>query len=290
MAQNKKPNLFIVGHPRCGTTSLHVMLRQHPEIFMSKEKELRYFNKKSSEKKQSEKEYLKNFEEFDGEKIRGESTPNYIYSNTAPREIKKFNPGVKIVVILREPVDLLRAWYQKKIESGNEKFRDIEKNIWKPEYQEMVSYSGQIRRYLKEFPKKNIHIIIYEDFKKDNFREYKKVCRFLGVDEKFEPEKEKTNPRFNRFGKAGLLLKSKTSVKIRKTIKKPLPKSIKRPLVEFYRKIVYIKGKIQIPEKTKNQLSKKLKPEVEKVDKLLHKEGFLDKNRNIVKEWGYDKV
>jgi len=289
--KRKKPNLFIVGKPRSGTSSLYLMLKQHPGICMSKEKEPHYFDEDVSKRTNNKKDYMKFFSNVKHEKIIGEATPNYLVSEKAAKEIKKFNPNSKIIMILREPLDFLRALYQKAASSGNEELGRVKKDIFKKEYLEKIKYSEQIKRYLDNFPKKNIKIIIYDDYKNNNEETLKEIFRFLRVDENFKPGKETINPsRFNRFGKINVLLKSQTSVKIRKAIRKSLPKSIVRPLQKAYRKAIYKNGRMEIPSETRGKLKKQIKPEVEKVDDLLHKEGFLDKKRSIVKEWGYDRI
>jgi len=93
----KKPNLFIVGHPRTGTSALHDALDQHPDIFMSIPKEPVYFAKDLHAESdlfhkkpkyfhfRSEKQYLKIFKQCAHEKIAGESTAVYLYSKMAAK-------------------------------------------------------------------------------------------------------------------------------------------------------------------------------------------------------------
>ncbi|MFB6226472.1 MAG: sulfotransferase [Candidatus Paceibacteria bacterium] len=290
MAKRKEPKFFIIGHPRSGTTSLYEMLKKHPNVFMPEDKEPHFFCKDVNQKISLKKEYLELFSNARGEKAIGEATADYLRSSVSAREIKKFSPNAKIIMILREPVELLRALYQKNIEAGKESISSISEKIFDQDYIEITEYSKQIRRYLDNFPKENIKIIIYDDYKNHNKKTLKGIFEFLGVDKNFVPKKETiNNSRFNRFGKLNLILKSQTSVKIRKFLRDSLPKTIIRPLQEIYRNAIYKKGKIEIPEKTKKELKKKLKPEVEKINDLLHEEGFLDKDRDLVKEWDYRK-
>lgn len=287
----KKPNLFIIGHPRCGTTSLYLMLKQHPEIFMPKEKEPHYFCGDVKQKIKSEKEYLLLFSKAKKHKIIGEATPNYLRSKIAAKEIKKFSPDAKIIIILREPIDFIRALYQMDAASGNEKLSEINKGIFQKKYLQKTEYYKQVKRYLDNFSKKNIKIIIYCDYKNNNNKTLRGIFRFLGVDENFVPERESINPsRFNGWGKLNIFLKSPVSTKIRKAIRNSFPKSIIKPLQKTYRKAIYKNGRMKIPEKTKTELKKRIKPRVKKANELLHKEGFLDKTRNLVKEWDYKEI
>jgi hypothetical protein len=113
----KYPNFFIVGAPKCGTTSLHYWLSQHPEIFMSEPKEPGYFctdlheeadnfnnDKKEHFKYRNKDDYLKIFENHKNKKIIGESSVRYFHSNQAPINIKNRTIKPKIIISIRNPV------------------------------------------------------------------------------------------------------------------------------------------------------------------------------------------
>lgn len=285
-----KPNFFIVGHPRCGTSSLYNMLKQHPEIFLS-EKEPHYFDTDVKQKTFYEEEYLNLFQNVENEEIIGEVTPGYLRSEVAAEKIQEFNPDAKILMILRNPIDLIRAWFQKAVEGGKEDYENIEKNVWSSEYLNLLRYSQQIKRYLRNFPKENIKVIIYGDFKESNLKILEEILGFLNLDPHFIPEMQNMNPsRFNRFGKLNLLLQKPLSLKIRQVVKDSLPKNTKEKSKQMYRNIMYKKGKIEIPEETKNKLKEYLKPEVERTDYMLKNEGFLKSERDLIKEWGFEDV
>ena len=90
----KKPNFFLIGPPRSGTTALWSYLKQHPEIYMPTEhKELRYFTKDLHSDRGTLNSYLYWFKDVKNEKCIGESTPFYLYSKTASKEIKTFSPN-----------------------------------------------------------------------------------------------------------------------------------------------------------------------------------------------------
>lgn len=287
----KKPNLFIVGHPRSGTTSLYAMLKQHPEIFMSEEKGLYYFSKDLKQKVFSKDEYLSYFLGAKNEKVVGEASPEYLASKRAASEISSFNPNAKIIMILREPVDFIRALYQKKVSGGKESIKNIKKEIWKSEYIDIINYYEQIRRYLSKFPKNKIKIIIYEDYKKNNEKILREIFDFLEVRREFTPKKEKMNyAGFNRWGKLNLILKDKKFLKFKKEFRNLLPNIIRTPIKNIYRKTLYKKGQIKFPKNTKIKMKKEFKLEVEKLNRLLHRENFLPRNRDLVEEWGYRKI
>src|SRR6266511_5324655 len=101
-------------------------LNQHPDIFMGK-KELHYFGKDLKTKlKLSESEYLENFEGASDKKIIGEASVWYLSSKTAAEEIKKFAGDAKILIMLRNPVDVIHSMHSQHLYDGNEDILDFE--------------------------------------------------------------------------------------------------------------------------------------------------------------------
>src|SRR3990167_9603139 len=105
----KKPNFFILGAPRCGTTSLSTYLREHPNVFFSFPKEVNFFSSDiySSTLCSDISSYLKLFS--NSEEIHlavGEGSVFYLASNCAVPSILQFNPQAKFIVMVRNPVDM----------------------------------------------------------------------------------------------------------------------------------------------------------------------------------------
>ena len=115
-----KPSFFIVGAPKCGTTSLCKYLEQHPDIFIPSIKELYYFCTDSTGKKRANtlEEYLSFFEGGKG-KLCGEGSVWYLFSKEAASEIYKFNPEAKIIIMLREPVSLMYSLHSMHLANGS---------------------------------------------------------------------------------------------------------------------------------------------------------------------------
>jgi len=213
-----KLNLFIVGMPKCGTTSLYNSLRQHPDIFMSAFKEPHYFGKDLTRLNnlyfQKEEEYLKLFTTKQKISIIGETSPYYLFSHSAPQEIIKFNPSSKIIILLRNPTDLVYSLYLQYLYSGNEnelnfsKSLELEENRKKGEnlppnidLVEKIFYKtyifkmpGQIKRYLKIFGESAVKILLLEDLIQDMEGTFKEILLFLEVDSNFKPDFELKNP------------------------------------------------------------------------------------------------
>jgi len=108
----RKPDLFIVGAPRSGTTALYEYLRSHPDIFMCTPKEPNYFSFDMNRPRaaNTEEEYLRLFKNAH-EKVAGEASVWYLYSKVAIAEIMRFNPDAKIIAMVRSPIDWFRSWH-----------------------------------------------------------------------------------------------------------------------------------------------------------------------------------
>lgn len=196
-----KPNFFIVGAPKCGTTAVNNYLAQHPDIFMAA-KELHYFGKDLKIKEKiSEQDYLSYFSKANEAKIVGEASVWYLFSKCAAGEIKKFSSSAKILIILRNPVDVMHSLHSQNLYDGNEDVLDFEAAIHLdkerrqgnklpesvdfnelPPYTDSVLFSEQVKRYFDVFGKKQVHIIVYEDLVADTKQIMKGLLEFLGVD------------------------------------------------------------------------------------------------------------
>jgi len=212
----KKPDFFIVGAPKCGTTALYFYLRQHPQIFMPEVKEIHFFGSDLKflhrKKKLTEDEYLSFFRDIKDEKRIGEVSVWYLYSKKAAKEIKAFNPNAQIIIMLRNPVDMIYSNYFQFLYNENEELNSFEealeaendrkkgKRIPKKAhfvqglfYRETGKYYEQVKRYIEVFSRDKIHFIIFDDFVKRTAESYKQVLEFLNVDSTFIPSFKKIN-------------------------------------------------------------------------------------------------
>ena len=112
-----RPDFFIVGAFKSGSTALYEGLRRHPQIFMPFHKEPLYFGDDLTRRygRMTEADYLRLFRNAQpGQRI-GEASTWYLYSTSAAHEIKQFSPDAKIVVVLRNPVDVMYAQHNQLI-------------------------------------------------------------------------------------------------------------------------------------------------------------------------------
>src|SRR5579872_4174355 len=183
------PNLLIIGAAKAGTTSLHGYLSEHPNIFMSKHKELRFFDPERRWHLGVEW-YKSNFDSRFA--VNGESSPRYsCYPRTlgVPERIREILGVPKLVYIIRDPIDRLLAQYTEVLADYESvrPFQEILPNIAgdRAGYIQLSCYHLQLTQYLKVFPRDAIHIMILERLKSDPRSELRKLFRFVGVDDEF---------------------------------------------------------------------------------------------------------
>jgi len=206
----KHPDFFIIGAPKCGTTALAEYLARHPDIFMAR-KEMHHFGRDlrfgGQIFRRNRRDYLQEFAGWNGQARAGEASVWYLFSALAAEEIKAFNPRARIIIMLREPTEMLYSLYNQFRLDGNEHLptfaaalaaeddrlagRQVTRSTYFPQglaYHSVAAYTEQVRRYLKMFGRKQVHVILYDDFAADTAGVYRGVLDFLGLDASRPPE------------------------------------------------------------------------------------------------------
>ena len=309
----KMPNLFLVGQPRTGTSALHNVLNQHPNIFMSIPKEPVYFAKDLHAESdlfhkrakffhfREESQYLKIFNSIGQQKIAGESTSVYLYSKAAAREIHRFNPDAKIIMMFREPVSWLCSYHAKacqilgedrlnfseglKLEAERKKGRFLSKDVMAPSllfYSEFLKFRQQIERYSQLFNPANIKIIIYDDYKSNNPKIVNEVFQFLDVDTEIVPQFKELNASKSsaRWPIMQRIIQFPYLIKIALKI---LPRNIFGKISLYYWEYFFnANEENKIDPQLRKSLMKNFRPEVDQLSDLL--------NRDLIELWGYNKT
>ena len=194
------PSFFCVGSQKAGTTTLHDILVQHPDICLPKNKETKFFQSEKYEKgiKYYQKTYFKNCGKA---KIAGEIDPDYMYFPYVPQRIfNSLGDSVKLIFILRNPIDRAYSHYWMSVRRGHEKFSFKEALLKEPErlesggeferlhfsYLDRGRYRMQIENFLRHFPQKNMKFIIFENFVKDIEATVISILDFLKVNVEVE--------------------------------------------------------------------------------------------------------
>ena len=217
-----RPNFFIVGAAKSGTTSLYNYLRQFSQVFLPDVKEPVCFGsdldfdtelcvRKSIHNME---EYLKLYESAQDCERRGDATVWYLYSELAAQEIHDFDPDAKIVILLRNPVDVMQALHSEFLWDCNENIRDFAEAIQAQEarqngeklgptthfrqgliYEDVVAYVDQVQRYIDVFGREKIFIGLFDDIVADSARVFRQVADYLELDAHFQPEVTHSNER-----------------------------------------------------------------------------------------------
>ena len=207
-----RPNLFLIGAPKSGTTSLYEYLNGHPDIYMSPHKEPFYFSpdirggpRENYRYPEDEDKYLALFADATSEKWLGEASTRYVYSRRAPELVKAFSPDARIVAMFRNPIDMMYAMHNERVAQGEETVPDFEaalaldderlagrslppgSNELGATYRPRAHFGEQLQRWLETFERDRVHVIVFEEFALDTPGAFKTLLEFLGVDPDYRP-------------------------------------------------------------------------------------------------------
>lgn len=199
MSSDRKVDFLVCGTQKGGTTALDAYLREHSEICMADVKEVHYFDNEVAFTGGNPDYtlYHANFSPLERHKVIGEVTPIYMYWSDAPRRIWQYNPLMKLIVLLRNPIE--RAYSHWNMESARNAehlpfFDAIQREEKRcrealPEQHRVFSYVDrgfyvdQLRRLRAFFPDEQLLVLKSEDLRHDPLATLNKVCRFLGLSE-----------------------------------------------------------------------------------------------------------
>ncbi len=313
----RRPDFFVIGQPKSGTTALHSMLSMHPEIFMSEPKEpiflatdmrVRFQPTRSAPEIASLAEYLHLFDGAAPDQLAGEASTLYVLSTTAAQTIAALNPDAKIVVLFREPAAFLRSLHLQllqthvesvrsltralSLEESRRQGRRIPRRSHRPQllrYSDHVRYTKQLQRYHDAFPPEQVLVLIYEDFRRDNEGVLRQVFRFLGVDESIAVEAVDANPTVRTRSQHLDDIVHRVSVGIgtparivKQTVKAVTPTGIRRKALETVQSRVVYGAPPPADPALMAELRARFRPEVERFSEYL--------GRDLITLWGYGDV
>jgi len=217
------------------------------------------------------------------------------------REIHRFNPQAKIIMLFREPVDFLYSYhsatqfalgehhknFEKALEAEKNRRRglDLSKRVISPPwlfYFEFVKYSEQLRRFQNYFDQDQIKIIIFDDFKANTPDVFRNILSFLGVNSDFSPTFEIVNPN-KQISWPFLKKYTLDSPYFRKTLRLFFSDESYAGMKNFYKtKMVRHKPRPTLDEALRTKLMKKIKPEIEDFSKAL--------DLDLVTRWNYHTI
>jgi hypothetical protein len=211
----KHVDFFIVGAPKCGTTAMYSYLKSHPDVFFPGRKEPHFFGSDLEFHGQPRilfEEYLALFSDAKPHQTLGDASVFYLMSEKAAEEIKAYNPAAKIVIMLRNPIDVMQSFHSQRLFNGTEDIEsfadavaaetDRRQGKRMPRriglrqglfYSDVVMFADQVERYFDAFGRNRTHIIIYEDLVADMCGCYRGLCSFLEIDATHNPTFDRVN-------------------------------------------------------------------------------------------------
>jgi hypothetical protein len=214
-----EPNFFIVGAAKAGTTSLYEYLRQHPDVFMPKDKEPWHFCDLKEPAPYCAVQsldfnaYLALFAEAGDRRAVGEASVSYLTSPGAESRIYARYPDARIIILLRNPADRVYSWYNFLCQYGVEPGLSLERALAEEDQRVAVAAQGRdtwfvdecilyfhyglishdIERFVNRFPKEQVHVALFEDLKARPVETTRAVYEFLEVDPAFVPRSLKVH-------------------------------------------------------------------------------------------------
>ena len=199
---SRRPDFFIVGAAKCGTTALFRYLAAHPAVFMPALKEPNYFctDLPVYGRVATLTEYEALFSSAQPHTLTGEASVNYLYSKVAIGQVMAHNANAKIIVMLRNPIEAARSMHAYWWENEMEDVADFEQawRLQKPrlegqhlpprwrypqwvQYGALYCYAPQVRRLLEQVPRTQCLFLLFEEFFADPSRQFARVLEFLGL-------------------------------------------------------------------------------------------------------------
>jgi hypothetical protein len=206
----KLPDFLVIGAPKAGTSAIHAALARHPQLYLSRVKEPKYYMcgdspppayrgpgdaHSNQEWVWQRDRYLALFAEAPADALCGESTPFYLYNRDARRRIAADIPTAKVIAILRDPVDRAYSNWMHLWVDGLEPCADVVEAFrreqhridagWAPfwHYQGLGMYGRQLDDLYAHIPREQVLVLRYRELVETPDETLNRVCRFLGVAE-----------------------------------------------------------------------------------------------------------
>ncbi|HEU0101217.1 MAG TPA: sulfotransferase [Mycobacteriales bacterium] len=202
------PDFLVIGAPKAGTTALHVALAAHPQLCLSANKEPKHFlvdgppptrggpgdARTYAEYVWRRADYEALWDHAEPGQLRGESTTLYLRDPAAHERIRAAVPGVKLVAVLRDPVDRAHSNWSHLRSAGLEPEADFLRACalehrrvedgWGPfwRYLGLGMYGAQLQHLYSLFPREQVLVLLYRELREQPLETLDRICAFLGVD------------------------------------------------------------------------------------------------------------
>lgn len=300
------PNFLIIGAAKSGTTALYHYLKQHPQLFFSARKEPHFFSyTQTSKQTKGPSDYVKSaitdlieyeslFNGATGYQAVGEASPTYLYIPEAAERIKKIIPSVKMIAIIRNPVDRAYSAYMHLVRDDLEPSNSFEDGLeledkrihdnWGPiyHYRKCGLYGEQLSRFYNLFSHDQLLVVRHEEFEKDPQPILGRIYKFLNIDPDYEVDTS-FRPNVSGKPKSVFLQKSYKAVfdqpnVLKKIARELLPETLRWKFTTNLRNRNLTKTTLN--KSTREELIGYFKDDIESLSKLLNEDfsGWLTDN------------
>jgi hypothetical protein len=222
------------------------------------------------------------------------AAPGSLYSEVAAARIKAFNPEARIIIMLRNPVEMIYAYHSELLFQGFEEIESFEEalalesrrklGLCLPKtryvagpllcYRELGKFGAHLERFFSLFGRRNVHVIIFDEFKRDTARVYQETCAFLGVNTDFQPNWKpsagviNSNRRIRSLSLSRYLRSPQRHVV--RYVKTLVPQTLRRSIAQHLWSFnIKYEARPVMKLELKQQLSAEFAPDVERLSQML---------------------
>lgn len=185
---NKRVGFVGIGAQKCATTWIYDILRDHPQVGLSVNKEVNFFSQFYDHGYQW---YERQFGEAPGATIFGEFSPSYFNDPAVPARVARYSPEIRLILSLRDPVERAISNHRHEVRVGHFQGDDLSLEAGlanNPSYVDQGLYATHLRRWLESFPLDRCLILLFDDIQTDPDGVARRVYSFLGVDPEHRSE------------------------------------------------------------------------------------------------------
>lgn len=287
------PNFFIIGAPKCGTTSLHRYVGEHPDIFMSAMKEPHYFSRARipddprppanpimpGSSLTTYQQYRDLFADAGSARVIGESSTGYLHSKAAVMNLHAAVPGARLVAMLRRPADRAFSAYGAAMGQGREALSFEETTAAEIARREAPDgqrryyltegyYADALGRYLDRFGPEQLRVYLFEDLIADPDTIVRDVFAFLSLDDGFMPD---TGTHWNATPppiRSPLIYRTWERDWVRSAAKRLVPRS----MLARVKRAARSKDTPDCPEAVRKELTELYGDDIRRVEQLLDRD------------------
>jgi len=289
VAAVRRPDLFVVGAPKCGTTTLYQLLRDHPQVFMATPKEPHFFSTDVHVPGaiRQRDAYCALFDGAGGAARVGEASVSYLASEEAPAAIAAFSPRARIVVMLRHPLDALCALHDQLVFEVEAEHEQIERALAIQQaerdrivstkgvpyvYREAVRFADQLTRYLERFGRERVHVLLLDDLARDPGQVWGRLTDFLEIGATCLEELQVANPR-KRPRSAQVQRLAKHPPRWLAAVRDRVPSSVRGAAGAVVLRLNSERAQgTTLPAALRERLMQEVRPEIERLGELIDRD------------------